>query len=319
MNFVERVNIILCTYNGEKYLPVLLESLLDQTYGNIGVYIRDDQSKDGTLKILEEYEGKTRGGVSIHVVRDDLGNLGYVKNFIRTVQASGDADYYAFCDQDDYWLPDKIANAVELLSQRPKDKCLLYSCAYESRNSNLEFVSAGHVPTPLEKLDVGKSLSLFDGGWLLGFTLVFNRTLKQLAFDNSVEKMYSHDIWVQAVAAGFGGELIYDPRVGAYFRRHESATSVAESGIGKSLFNAWKYRWEEFFGGKLFGQLNSGMVSYAQLYGDKVEDPVDQKFLKAFGSECGKNRMRKLLYPHRLKQSLAVECAWRLAILLGKV
>lgn len=316
---MKQVNVILCTYNGEKYLRALLDSLLAQTYGNIAVYVRDDGSKDGTTGILEVYDGKEQGGVSIHVIRDDLGNLGYVKNFMQTVRVSGDADYYAFCDQDDIWLPDKIANAVELLDQRPADKCLLYSCAYEARNNNLEFVSKGHIPTPLEKLDVGKSLSLYDGGWLLGFTLVCNRTLKQLAFDNSAEKIYSHDIWVQAVAVGFGGELIYDPRVGAYFRRHETATSVAESDIGKSFFNAWRYRWEEFLGGKMFSRLKNGMVTYALLYGDQVESRKDRKFLKLFGADCGRYRLRKALYPYRLKQSLLVECAWRFAILLGKI
>ena len=316
---MERVNIILCTYNGEKYLRVLLDSLLAQTYKNIGVYIRDDSSKDSTPEILKEYEGKNVDGISVHVIRDDIGNLGYVKNFIQTIRASGEADYYAFCDQDDYWLPDKVANAVELMRQRPADKCLLYSCAYEARDNDLNFVSAGHIPTPLDRLDVGKSLSLYDGGWLLGFTLVINKTLKEKAFDNQVEKMYSHDIWVQAVAAGFGGELIYDPRVGAYFRRHESATSVAESGIGKSFFSEWKYRFEEFFGGKLFGQLKSGMVSYAQLYQSEMADPKDRKFLEAFGADVKEHRLKKLFYPHRMKQSLLVECAWRVAILLGRI
>lgn len=317
---MDKVNIILCTYNGEKYLRVLLDSLLAQTYRNIDVYIRDDGSKDSTPQILAEYENRNENGITVHVIKDNLGNLGYVKNFLKTIRLSGDAEYYAFCDQDDYWMPDKIKNAVELLSTKPQNKCLLYSCAYEARDENMNLVSEGHVPTSFDKLDVGKSLSLFDGGWLLGFTLVMNNRLKKLAFENNAQEMYSHDIWAQAVAVGFKGELIYDKRVGAYFRRHSSTTSVAESGINKSFINEWKYRFNEFFGnGKLFAQLKSGMQTYAKIYGNKVRRKKDQQFLTYFGAKKEQYRFRKLFYPHRLKQSIAVEIAWRIAILLGKI
>ena len=317
---MDKVNIILCTYNGEKYLRILLDSLLAQTYRNIDVYIRDDGSNDSTPQILCEYENRMQSGVRIHVLRDSLGNLGYVKNFLKTIRDSGDAEYYAFCDQDDYWLPDKIKNAVELLSKKPQNKCLLYSCAYETRDENLDFVSEGHVPTSFNRLDVGKSLSLFDGGWLLGFTLVMNRHLKKLAFDNDEQEMYSHDIWTQAVAVGFGGELVYDERIGAYFRRHSSTTSIAESGVNSSFINAWTYRWNEFFGnGKLFVQLKSGMQTYAKIYGNRVKKKRYQEFLTYFGAEKNKYRFKKLFYPYRLKQSLIVELAWRIAIFLGKI
>ena len=68
---------------------------------------------------------------------------------------------------------------MEVLQTKPSYKCLLYSSAYETRDTDLNFLRKGHVPTPLEKLDVGKALSLYDGGWLLGFTLVMNKTLKE--------------------------------------------------------------------------------------------------------------------------------------------
>lgn len=317
---MDKVNIILCTYNGEKYLRVLLDSLLAQTYCNIDIYIRDDGSTDNTPLILKEYENKTVNGISIHLLWDNLGNLGYVKNFLQIIRTSGDADYYAFCDQDDYWLPDKIAHAVEVLQTKPSYKCLLYSSAYETRDTDLNFLRKGHVPTPLEKLDVGKALSLYDGGWLLGFTLVMNKTLKEKAFDNTVQKMYSHDIWVQAVAAGFGGELLYDERVGTYFRRHENTTSIAESNISRSFWIAWRYRWSELLGnGSMFTRLKESMVSYAELYQDKVQRKRDKLFLNCFGNQNGHHRLQKLIYPYRLKQSLLVELAWRLAIFLGKI
>lgn len=316
---MEKVNIILAAYNGEKYLRTLLDSILAQTYRNIEIFVRDDGSKDHTLQILEEY-AKTSKSVPIHILRDDLGNLGYIANFLHTIRISSDADYYAFCDQDDYWLPDKIANAVELLSGRPKDRPVLYSCAYEVRNDTLAFVRTGHTPTPMERLDVGKALSLYDGGWLPGFTLVMNRALKEKAFDNNAEKMYSHDIWVQAVAAGFQGELIVDNRVGAYFRRHSDSTSIAETSVTSTVISAWIFRFKELFSAKsTFTALKDGMCTYADTFADQVARDRDRKFLKYFGTTSKRYLLQKVFYPHRLKQSVPVELAWRLAILLGKI
>lgn len=318
---MKRVNIILTTYNGERYLSVLLDSLLAQTYENIAVYIRDDGSTDRTLEILEQYEQKSEKHVAIHILRDSLGNLGYVKNFIYTLQQSGNADYYAFCDQDDYWLPDKITNAVELLEMRPAEQYLLYSCAYECRDIELNLISKGKFPTSFDKLDVGKALSLYDGGWLLGFTLVMNNALKEKAFSFEYKGViYSHDIWTQAVAVGFQGELIVDSRVGAYFRRHPSTTSIAESNISNCTIAAWKFRLDELLGkGKLFSQLNGSVCLYNELFGNQMVRKQDHIFLKLFGCAPGTHRIKKLLYPHRLKQSFAVELAWRFAILLGKI
>ena len=315
-----RVNVILCTYNGERFLPELLDSLLAQTHPDISIYARDDHSTDGTLDILRAYREKATD--RIHLVEDDLGNLGYARNFMRTIRASGDADYYAFCDQDDYWFPDKVQRAVEALGAQPQDRCLLYSSNYDVCDEKLNVVGQSHAPTPLERLDAGKSLSLYDGGWLLGFTLTMNRALKRLAFDNTAEKIYSHDIWVQAVAVGFGGKLITDDKVTVYFRRHDKTTSVAETNVNSSFLAAWKYRLAQFSGnGKMFDSVHNGIVTYAALYADKVPGNKDADFLRRFKDQGdGKNhRLRKALYPHRLKQSLPVEAAWRLSILMGKI
>lgn len=311
---MKTVNIILCTYNGEKYLPELLDSLLAQTYQNIRIYIRDDGSSDRTVEIVDEYQKKSD---KINVIKDNQGNLGYIKNFSETIRKSGEADYYAFCDQDDYWLPDKMANAVEKMEQCSPDQCGLYSCAYEVRNSKLEYVSEGHKPTPFSELDVGKSLSLYDGGWLLGFTLVINNTLMHKAFDKQFDVIYSHDIWVQAVTVGFGGEFIYDDRIGAYFRRHEDTTSIAEGKVNSNMIELWKYRLNEFREGKMFRKIRNSYYNYSKNYIGEVTGKTDRLFLRTYGREG--NRFKKAVYPHRLKKELLAEIAWRFAALMGKV
>ena len=312
---MKSVNIILCTYNGEKYLPDLLNSLLAQTYPNIRIYIRDDGSTDDTINILNEYCNR-QNRFPIYFVEDKKGNLGYIKNFAETIRRSKEADYYAFCDQDDYWLPDKISNAIEQLNKKDSKKCLLYSCAYEVRDDELNFIGNGHIPTDFSKLDVGKSLSLYDGGWLLGFTLVINNELMHKAFDKKIENIYSHDIWVQAVALGFNGEFVYDNRVGAYFRRHNGSTSIAEGKVNSSLWEIWKYRFEQFKNGDVFSKIKNSYHNYYENYFDEIENNSDKCFLKIYEN---KNTLKKAFYPYRLKKKLTAEIAWRISALCGKL
>lgn len=314
---MHKVNIILTTYNGANYLKQLLDSLFNQTYQNIDIFVRDDGSSDSTNEIIEEYVKKNNSKICLHIISDDLGNLGYVGNFLRTIRMSGDADYYAFCDQDDYWLPDKIERAVKALDELPSDRLLLFSSAYETCDGDLNNPRRGHEPTPIEELDVGKCLSLYDGGWLLGFTLVLNKALKNKAFDNDAQKMYSHDIWVQAVLAGFAGELIYDAKPTVFFRRHQNTASIAESGVSNSLISTWRYRWAEGFGnGTMFLRIKNSIATYAAEFGGNLEKKRDAQFIEVFTKS---GRISKLLYPHRLKQNISAELAWRFAILLGKI
>lgn len=318
---MKRVNIILSTYNGEKYLPVQLDSILNQTYSNIVLYIRDDGSTDSTVDIINYYQQKYTSE-RIKIIKDNCGNLGYVKSFLSIIRNTDDADYYAFCDQDDFWFPNKIERAIKYLEMVEERQCALYTSAYAVCDGDLNVIGKWHKPTESKELTVGKVLSLFDGGWLLGFTCVFNKRLKELAFDNEAVEMYSHDIWVQAVNVAFQGKMFIDEEITAYFRRHECTTSIAEKGVTKSILSSWKYRWDEMLGqGEMFGKLKNSMVSFKNIFEDKLEYTDDLKFILCFGTreKSLENRIKKFFYPHRLKKSIVVELAWRFAILMGKI
>lgn len=108
-----RVAVVMSTYNGQAYLREQLDSLLRQTLP-VDVYVRDDGSNDATVAILDEY---AHAHECIHVYKDI--NLGCTKSFLMALDlAPAFYDYYAFCDQDDIWLEDKIERAVEALDAR---------------------------------------------------------------------------------------------------------------------------------------------------------------------------------------------------------
>ena len=132
----EKVAIIMSTYNGEKYIQEQLDSLINQTYKNIEIYIRDDGSKDNTINIIKDYISKND---NISLVEGE--NIGFINSFFELLNMCDDADYYAYCDQDDVWMDDKISRAVSFLSNTDKDKPALYFSNSDYCDSNLNFLA----------------------------------------------------------------------------------------------------------------------------------------------------------------------------------
>ena len=95
----EKVDVLMATYNGEKYLKEQIDSILNQTYQNIHLIISDDCSTDETRKILKTYEGNEK--ITIFYQEN---NQGYVKNFEFLLKQVS-SELFMFADQDDFWLP----------------------------------------------------------------------------------------------------------------------------------------------------------------------------------------------------------------------
>jgi glycosyltransferase involved in cell wall biosynthesis len=100
-----RVAILVGTYNGEAYLDEQMRSLCAQTDGDFHILIRDDFSSDRTTQIIARWAEEHSQRIT--VVEDDRGNLGPTGNFARLMELC-DAPYFAFCDQDDVWMPNKV-------------------------------------------------------------------------------------------------------------------------------------------------------------------------------------------------------------------
>lgn len=106
--------VLLSTYNGVKYLPQQLDSLLQQTDKEWTLIVRDDGSTDGTLDILRQY--KERFGARMSLMQDEQKHIGSLRSFERLLTGSK-ADYCLFADQDDIWLKDKIKHARERMQE----------------------------------------------------------------------------------------------------------------------------------------------------------------------------------------------------------
>lgn len=109
---MEKIDILLATYNGEKFVKEQIESILNQTYENFNLIISDDASTDNTLNILEEYEKKD---TRIKVFKKEK-NEGLIDNF-EFLLKNVTSDYFMFSDQDDIWKKDKIEKSINKLKE----------------------------------------------------------------------------------------------------------------------------------------------------------------------------------------------------------
>lgn len=198
------IAILLCTYNGEKYLSEQIESILAQSYTDYTVYIHDDGSKDKTLSIIEEYASKFPRKV-VHV-KDCIAHRGASKSFFYLLERI-QADYYMFCDQDDVWLPTKIehtfAKMKECEMKHSHSAILvhtdLYVCDSELNIIYDSFWTYRHLLTDLCK----DFKYLCFGNIVTGCTMMINRLAKDVALPYS-DETYLHDYWIALKVAKYG-------------------------------------------------------------------------------------------------------------------
>ena len=209
------VAILLCTYNGARFLAEQLDSLESQRYQNWRLFASDDGSTDGSLEILREYQSKWPAGkLSIRAGPQK----GFCCNFLSLAcDAEIGADYYAFCDQDDVWLPSKLSVALIniILNQDPQIPYLYCGrTKYVTENLELRDMSPLFVFPPSFRNALVQSIAG-------GNTMVFNSAAKLLIERAGLADVPSHDWWIYQLVSGFEGVVFYDPEPHLLYRQHE--------------------------------------------------------------------------------------------------
>ena len=216
-----KIDILLATYNGARFLPAQIDSILGQTCEEWRLLIRDDGSTDATTEIIDRYAGQHPG--RIEVIRDGRANLGVVGNF-STLMEYSNADYFMFCDQDDVWLPEKIAEsykAMRALERRHgSDAPLLVHTDLSVVDQDLKPIHRSFWRYQRLDPERGRSLaSLLIQNVVTGCATMANRRLKDMALPLPRE-IRMHDWWLALVAAAFG-QYGYVPRPLVLYRQHD--------------------------------------------------------------------------------------------------
>jgi hypothetical protein len=204
----------MCTYNGAPYLQEQLDSFAEQTHSNWKLWVSDDGSHDETLNILEKTAAQW-GSDKLTIFQGP--RRGYVANFL-TLLCRTDiaADYFSLSDQDDIWLPEKIAHAVQWLKAQPADKPALYCSRTTSVDETGKII--GTSPLFARKPGFGNALVQSLAG---GNTMVMNTAARQLMMKAGADlQVPSHDWWIYILLSACGGNIFYDPRPHILYRQH---------------------------------------------------------------------------------------------------
>ena len=228
-----RVLVMMATYNGEKYLAEQIDSILAQEDVDLTLVIRDDGSIDGTVAMCEQY-AREHSNIDFAVNKH---NKGCALNFMDMVySADADAyDYFAFSDQDDYWLPEKLSKAIEQLSIYKDGTPVLYysdvlNTDAELNGGYLEYAPFAQCSSSLKAVLVTN--------WASGCTMVWNRSLCRLLQRAKLQSFSRlHDVWVHLVALSCG-EVVADLQH-SYIKRRITGTNL----VGERDFGAFSFAW----------------------------------------------------------------------------
>ena len=224
--------ILLAVCNGEKHLPALLDSLKAQTDGDFSVLVQDDGSSDGTAALLSElFRTDSR-----FIPGSESGrHLGAAGNFLSLIRQA-DADLVFLCDQDDVWMPDKVAVLKQAMSGAAErygaeTPLLVHSdCSLITEDGTPAgdsfFRHQGWDPgaVTLPRLLVQNNVT--------GCTLVMNRPLCRLVAEHGrAKELFMHDWFIALTAASFGHVVFVDRPLTAYRQHADNAIGASKSGL----------------------------------------------------------------------------------------
>ena len=203
------VSVAMTTYNGERFLQQQLQSILDQRYKSIEIIISDDGSTDSTIDIIKLFQNTYS---NIHLFKNEKAN-GIKKNFENAlVHCSG--TYIALCDQDDYWMPDKIEKLIKGIGSHS----LIY---HNSLFVNEQGQSLNKTIADRMNCYTGYNPEVFlMHNCISGHAALFHRRLLPVALP--FPKARYHDWWLAFIAACSDG-VIYLPEVLVHYRQHQTS------------------------------------------------------------------------------------------------
>lgn len=221
---IMKIAVLMSTYNGEKYVKEQIDSILLQKDVDVYLYIRDDGSTDDTVKIIHEYEKKCSNVILIN--RSNRVNLGINKGILEFLLFAkhklSDIDYFAFADQDDKWLDDKLVSAVRLIdvyknTQSINDQPILY---YSKKTWTDETLNKLYDDEIIDTK--GDYFDLFLSGVAYGCTFVFNRKLLEKTLEGPPSYMLAYDVYMHRLARSMNSIIVADKTSHILYRRHEN-------------------------------------------------------------------------------------------------
>ncbi len=293
---MDEIAVLLATYNGEKYLSELLDSLLKQTYPNLKIYIHDDGSHDDTVSVIREYQAKNPCKIQVFDYPPTGSSCANFMSMLKYVNEP----YVMFCDQDDVWLPEKTEKVFEEMkkteAENPDKPCLVFSDLYVV-DSELKIISDSFMKYADRNPYRTDYKSLLMKNAAPGCTMILNRELVNKAkCCNDITKIGMHDIWVILIAA-LEGKVSYVDLPLIFYRQHqENVVGAKKVTKVKKILNTL-HRIISGSQGKEKKEWLNNVSKLASVLSESLELKNEEKeFLSSLAGIIAKNKMTRIKF-----------------------
>jgi glycosyltransferase involved in cell wall biosynthesis len=306
-----RVVILLATYDGAAFLYDQLASLAAQEHEDWHLIWRDDGSSDATVAILQDFAAAQATG-RVERLAAPEGRIGSAASFLallrHAVPTLGPRDLVAFADQDDVWLPFKLARAVWALGEVKTDRPAIYAARQVLVDARLNplAVSAALSAPPGFPASLTQNLAT-------GCTITLNQAAAQLVARSTAPAGCQHDWWAYLLVTAAGGVFLADEEPVVLYRQH------GRNAVGAPC-TFWRRAWAAVRRGpgvfmRLMRQNVDALDAQRHLLTPQAGQQLDQIKLALHGGPLG--RMRALRLPGLRRQTWAEQVLFRLWFMLG--
>jgi glycosyltransferase involved in cell wall biosynthesis len=266
-----RIAVVMATCNGAAFIEQQLHSLLQQTLQPDLVIIRDDASEDATYEILSRYANQSEFKISQNPQR-----LGVNENFAKAVADVPDGYQIAFCDQDDYWLPEKLEKSVQLLTSLtpdPTQPAMVYSNLMLMNEAGELIHASVHQQRGQHRYEHVWDTFLF-GNMVSGCTIVMNSAMKSIMAALPAQQDFIYDAWLAMAAFGFG-KIAQLPQPLIHYRQHAHNVTFADH-RALTRMERWANHWQNSWKANTYLQEEIQLAKAFQLmYANRL--PIEKK------------------------------------------
>lgn len=283
---MSRIDILLAIYNGARFLPEQLASLTAQTHADWRLLVRDDGSNDGSLEVVRKWAAKVPQPVEI--IADGRKGMGASLNFAALLEQS-DAPWFAFCDQDDAWLPEKLAVMLEAVLREEKSAG---QGAPVLSFSDLLVVDDKLAPVAPSFWELGR-IDPAAGDTELSRLMVRNCVTGCASMGNAALRDFGlpvpggarmHDWWLAMVASAFGSLVpVHQPTI--RYRQHGGNVVGAADSRSMALVGQALSRPRFYYDKAVAARDNSQRQAraFAERFGDRLT-AADRALVEGYGA-----------------------------------
>ncbi len=232
---MERMQILMGVYEGQDYLPTQLQSIADQSFGDWHLLVSDDSHSPASKAYIHRFAAQSAQTVQILTGPQN----GFAANYLHLLHHATPGPL-AFADQDDLWLPEKLARAQAALDRIPAHQPALYCARVWPWDGTQNAAQNPHLrPPPLAPLrrPPGFRNALIEN-IAMGNTIVLNPRAAAIAREmaQTTQMVFAHDWWLYLLITGIGGTVIRDDAAPVLlYRQHPKNAIGSGQGIGAQM------------------------------------------------------------------------------------